>query len=259
MPPAPCQPLDDLSALRDQIDQMDDQIHDLLMRRIALVAQVAAIKGSSALIRPKREIEIIARLLQRHQGALPFVAVARIWREIIGAMTWIEGGLSGVMVQAAGLDRTARDHFGVIVPLSDVASPTEALALCRQHPARVAIMPWPHAGDDGWWQNLADPAAHGLQIIAKLPLLADDTAMPAALVAWCDTMPEKPARRLVVGDTAAAALLQQAGDRAHCLAFTQNSHLIDMAADLYHPSLAVTAIGSYTPPLQAPLRQQEAS
>lgn len=56
----------ELSAIRQQIDQLDDQLIDLFRQRLKLVEQVATIKAEKKLplLDPQREREIINRLTQ---------------------------------------------------------------------------------------------------------------------------------------------------------------------------------------------------
>ena len=93
-PSAP--PEDALAALRSEIDHLDDQLHDLVMRRADVVATLAAsrVKGGASPLRPGREAMILRRLLARHQGALPGGAVVRLWREIFGASSAMQGGFA---------------------------------------------------------------------------------------------------------------------------------------------------------------------
>ncbi|MEN9499161.1 MAG: hypothetical protein RIS83_980, partial [Pseudomonadota bacterium] len=71
---APAPPIADpaLQALRAEIDALDDAMHDLLMRRAAVVARMAASRaktGGGSPLRPGREAAVLRRLLGRHQGA----------------------------------------------------------------------------------------------------------------------------------------------------------------------------------------------
>ena len=82
-----------LQALRAEIDALDDAMHDLLMRRAAVVARMAASRaktGAGSPLRPGREAAVLRRLLGRHQGALSRGAVVRIWRHIFMAHTAIQ-------------------------------------------------------------------------------------------------------------------------------------------------------------------------
>ena len=80
-----------LDKLRKQIDDVDNRILDLLMQRTDVVEQIGSAKredsGNTDLsrslnMRPDREARLMRRLLDRHDGRLPEVVVARIWREV---------------------------------------------------------------------------------------------------------------------------------------------------------------------------------
>ena len=86
MPPADSA-IDDL---RRQIDEIDTHLHDLLMRRSGVVAQIGALKGNgdngrNGFFRPGREAVIIRRLVERHRGSLPRATIVRMWRELLSA------------------------------------------------------------------------------------------------------------------------------------------------------------------------------
>ena len=110
-----------LAALRAELDQLDDAMHDLLMRRAEVVGQVGSlgVKGRVPM-RPGREASIIRRLLGRHAGRLPPVGIVRIWRELICAHTALQRPL---LVAVCGRDgdgawsAAAREHFGALTPL----------------------------------------------------------------------------------------------------------------------------------------------
>ena len=80
--PDPHWTLDDL---RREIDEIDDEMHDLLMRRTTVVDAIGALKKSDGVpaIRPGREATILRRLITRHEGKFPRALVVRIWREIL--------------------------------------------------------------------------------------------------------------------------------------------------------------------------------
>src|SRR3546814_9754785 len=85
-------PKESLEDLRREIDTIDTRLHDLIMQRAALAGRISAAKGeaSMASIRPAREAEIMRRLAARHAGEFPRAALARIWRELISAITRIQ-------------------------------------------------------------------------------------------------------------------------------------------------------------------------
>ena len=73
--------------LRQQIDQLDDQLAGLLLQRLKLSSQVQEIKlrqGQSAYT-PQREAEILARL-QLKYPQIPIMAIETIYQTIFSWM-----------------------------------------------------------------------------------------------------------------------------------------------------------------------------
>jgi chorismate mutase len=158
-----------LPALRAELDRIDDAIHDLLMQRAEIVEHVA-LTGKPAAFRPGREAAIIRRLLARHRGALPPVALVRIWRELLAGTTAMQGGLSLAVCDpdhGAALTQLAREHFGALTPLRSYGSPGQALVDVSQGLASVAVLAYP-SEEDSWWVSLLhhEPRLH---VIARLP------------------------------------------------------------------------------------------
>jgi len=161
-------------------------MHDLLMRRAAVVSRMAASRakaGSGSPLRPGREAAVLRRLLGRHEGALSRGAVVRIWRHIFMAHTAIQGGFTAAVAassEGAPSLALAREHFGTQTPLTAFASPAQALAALSAGKASVAVLPAPSGeGEGAWWQSLEAPR---LCIVARLPFLADAARADAALV-----------------------------------------------------------------------------
>lgn len=163
-----------LKTLRRQIDETDNQLHDLLMRRAALVAEVGVAKQEehARVEVPVREAEILRRLLGRHSGKLPLGALVRLWRELMGAAIVMQADFS-VAVAAPDADPgiwdLARDHYGSQVPMTAYRSPNEVLRALAElrHDSGVIAAP---AGDsdEPWWRALAG-AVDGTCINARLP------------------------------------------------------------------------------------------
>ncbi len=158
-----------LPALRSELDRIDDAVHDLLMQRAEIVEQVAR-SGKPAAFRPGREASIIRRLLTRHHGALPPVAVVRMWRELLAGTTSMQGRFSlavGDPDPGTKLTHLAREHFGVLTPLLNCSGADQALAAVSQGDASVAVLPYP-SDRETWWVALLrrEPRLH---VIARLP------------------------------------------------------------------------------------------
>lgn len=184
---------DALAPLRAEIDGIDTEIHDLLMRRTRVVSDIAAAKkaeagnGAPALaMRPGREAAILRRLAERHEGPLPVGVVCGLWRAIITAKVSLQGPFEVIV---AGGDKIlplwdlARAHFGVEAPMRSAGTAVKALAEARGVEGLVVVVPAPEQSD--WWPVLASLQTDELRIVARLPFVADDgdeAAGPKAVV-----------------------------------------------------------------------------
>ena len=179
-----------LAALRDEIDEIDNTIHDLLMRRMALANRISETKRAQgvtgALLRPAREAAILRRLMARHQGPFPFPVIVRIWSEIMSATLFAEGGFAvSVFTVEEPSDESrfpdlARVHFGAETPLLAARTESGVLRGVRDGKASVGVLPVPAdamSGDVGvsaepWWLTLAVSDEERPMIVSRLPWLA---------------------------------------------------------------------------------------
>jgi chorismate mutase / prephenate dehydratase len=169
--------LSSLDSLRRQIDELDDRLHDLIMRRAELVEAVGGAKrdGQVAPFRPGREAQILRRLVARHRGRFPPAALVRLWREMLGGTVAMQAPLSiAVCVEAWDL---ARDHFGTLAPILGLDGADDVIAAVVEGSVTVGVLPLlddePVA--DPWWLTFTDSdTAH---IIARLPFGSLGNAM----------------------------------------------------------------------------------
>ena len=77
----------DLGRLRQQIDDLDDEILRLLNQRMLLVQQISAVKHQAGKdpLDLTREQSIFRRLARENRGPLPWGAVKKIFGEILAA------------------------------------------------------------------------------------------------------------------------------------------------------------------------------
>jgi chorismate mutase/prephenate dehydratase len=122
-----------LQQLRDQIDQIDDQLLDLFNRRAACAVAVAEVKRNAIegpgdainFFRPDREAQVIQRFKSKNPGPLSDDEVGRLVREVMSACLALEQplkiaylGPEGTFTQSAALK-----HFGhsvSTVPMSSI-------------------------------------------------------------------------------------------------------------------------------------------
>ena len=108
---------DALTALRQRIDAIDQQLLDLLSARARAAQEVAAVKttcGDAHFYRPEREAQVLRTVKERNPGPLAGEEMARLFREIMSACLALEQpikvaflGPEGTFTQAA-----AAKHFG---------------------------------------------------------------------------------------------------------------------------------------------------
>jgi chorismate mutase / prephenate dehydratase len=165
----------DLADLRRRIDAIDDQMHDLLIERAEIVAQVAASKrgGDVAFYQPAREAQILRRLAARHHGILPVAPVLRIWREMLAATVRLETPFAVAVfapMEAHGLWDLARDHYGSYTPILACRSSREVIHAVIEGNTTVGILPMLEEDEpDPWWPHLVSQNDNAPRVIARLP------------------------------------------------------------------------------------------
>lgn len=163
-----------LDDLRRQIDEIDNAIHDLLMRRTELARQIGLAKGQGAVfMRPGREARVLRRLVARHAGPFPKPVITRIWREIISVFTRLQGPFAAAAFapeSGSDLSGLTRDHFGSLTPITRFGSEMGVLRAVSSGKANIGVLPLPEA-DRGtpWWPKLARNGKASPKIIARLP------------------------------------------------------------------------------------------
>lgn len=168
-----------LDEIRQKIDALDTRIHETLMERAELVLNIGEEKRKNniEIVQPAREARMIRRLLERHKGALPEMAVVRIWRELVGAVSLLQTGLKVVVADSEEHPDywdQAKDYFGSCLPMSRIFSPLAAIKAVREGQATFAVVPYPHDGPDNedenpWWECLEPDTESALNIIVRLP------------------------------------------------------------------------------------------
>jgi monofunctional chorismate mutase len=86
----------DLKQLRQEIDDLDNQILRLLNQRMLLVEEIAALKNKAGrdAMDLNREQAIFRRLASQNQGPLAWGAVKKIFGEILAASRDIQSRLA---------------------------------------------------------------------------------------------------------------------------------------------------------------------
>ncbi|MFV2093078.1 MAG: chorismate mutase, partial [Hyphomicrobiales bacterium] len=174
-----------LDDIRAEIDQIDDELHELIVRRTALARDVWNAKGGGvhdealAVLRPAREAAMLARLARRHRGDMPLATLWRIWRAFIIANIRVQAPFD-VFVGGNGASSEcwdlARGHFGFETGMHQLPSADEAIAAARAG-VGVAVLPMTDIGTCA--RRLVEC---GLPVFAALPQIGPLEAAPRALV-----------------------------------------------------------------------------
>jgi chorismate mutase len=174
-----------LAELRQEIDRIDEAMHQLLIERSENIDRLIAVKRSSetgSAFRPAREAEMMRRLVKRHKGILPLDTVESIWRVIISTFTYVQAPFSVHADLSAGdalMRDSARFHFGFTVPFiphMGAAAVVAAVSASKGDLGLVPAIAVPGAG--AWWSALEFDTAP--KIIARLPFI-ERPDHPAAL------------------------------------------------------------------------------
>ena len=158
MSPLPPLTSDELSALRGRLDVVDTELQKLLQERFAIAEVIGKTKGpNEPIIRPDREVEVIANRLVALEGAMPPATLVHIWRVLIGSSCAVQRPFQ---VHAAGSIEAARYLYG---PVDMMRWPTAsaAVAALAERPDDVAVVP----DADRWWMKPF--TAH---VFARVPL-----------------------------------------------------------------------------------------
>lgn len=190
-----------IDMLRTQIDQIDDQLLDLILRRMRVTGGIAEVKalaaGTEFGFRAGREAEILRRVLARAGNEVSPAIVTQIWRALIGESLLRQGLADIALAPGAGADSVrlreiARCYFGFSAPVRLAGADGDvraALIRAAETEGVIAIAPWPGANGNGqWWSMLIESRFADLRIAGGWPLFTSE-GPEAAFVARAGLSP----------------------------------------------------------------------
>lgn len=150
-----------LAEIRREIDRIDDELLELIERRLSYVLAVAEVKQSVAaaalLLRPAREEAVLSRLADR-SAALRHDTIAILWRELMGVSLQAQRRTELVLHaprQPIRVTDATRQRFGCAAPAVIATEPHEAIEAARQREAVAVIELDSHSR---WWAELFNDA-----------------------------------------------------------------------------------------------------
>lgn len=138
----------ELRSIRDRIDAIDRDIHDLLNERAKYAQQVGKSKRSEGLstadfYKPEREAQVLRQALERNKGPLRNEEIARLFREIMSACLAQQEPLKVAFLGPEGTfsQQAALKHFGHSVRALPLAAIGEVFEEVQAGHADFGIVP----------------------------------------------------------------------------------------------------------------------
>ena len=185
-----------LTALRADIDRIDEAMHRLLMERGEIIARLIEVKRTAetgSAFRPAREADMMRRLVERHHGILPLDTAESILRVIIATFTYVQAPYrvhADLSTGEAAMRDSARFHFGFTVPFQGHLGIAGVIAALARNPGDLGLVPAATPAGGAWWTALEEPDAP--KIIARLPFV-ERADHPAGLPVFAIARPHPDA------------------------------------------------------------------
>jgi chorismate mutase len=179
-------PRSEVERLRAAIDALDDQILELVVKRMDVAQGMAQAKGASTPVRPAREVAILRRLFARAPLGTDQDAIFDVWRGLIAANIRKQGSLDiwvGGVGDTLRLFDLARRQYSAVTRIHRAEDPRAAVMRAVEADRVLAVAPFPgSSGPGAWWPILAETKLHNVSIIAALPMKKDSDDEPEAAV-----------------------------------------------------------------------------
>lgn len=251
---------EELGKLRDEIDEVDQQIQHLINRRARCAQKVAEVKehfstqGESVVFyRPEREAQVLHKVMQRNEGPLPAEGVARLFREIMSQCLALEEpmkiaylGPEGTFTQQAALK-----HFGHAVQCQSQASIADVFREVEAGGANFGVVPVENSTEGVITHTLDSFVGSNLHICGEVALrihhhflLKNETVKPLRVYSHAQSLAQcrqwldanwPDIERIAVSSNAEAARRAQEEDGAAAIAS-------EAAAELYHLNIVTANI-----------------
>lgn len=185
-----------LLQLRSQIDEIDNQIINLLNKRIDVIEEVSSYKkniGEKFFIKSAREADMIKALVSKANSRIPKSTIVNIWRKIITSANCLEQNLKIAIHNPNKIidyGYLVREYYGDFVPLIFHDSVNNIVLEIENDQAQIGIFVLPNNNEnktENWWINLANNQS-GIKVFAKIPFIGESAYN---LVAVAKKTPEK--------------------------------------------------------------------
>ncbi|MDF1762615.1 MAG: prephenate dehydratase, partial [Oleibacter sp.] len=140
----------ELDRLRQQIDNIDQEIQELINQRALCAQHVAEVKQKYAepgetvvFYRPEREAQVLRKVMERNEGPLPDESMARLFREIMSQCLALEEPLTVAYLGPEGTftQQAAVKHFGHAVSCQKKVSIGDVFREVASGAANYGVVP----------------------------------------------------------------------------------------------------------------------
>lgn len=240
-----------LDSIRREIDEIDDSLLALLMRRIAATGRVRAMKSADggmpvSPLRPAREAQIIRRLMARADGTLDPATLVRLWRVILSSSVQAQASVTLHADEALSASPSLRDiitsHFPGL-PLASHSGADEAISTLAARPLDLAIV----ATSSDWAAAVSGTGPREPQVIGALPAAAAKGAPSLLVIGIVAPQASGDDITLVISDRE----LPATGGPARCWSVRSGPvHVTGLAGFLTRDSAAFRALADQQPGLR---------
>lgn len=166
-----------LEQFRLDIDAIDSELFQLILKRADIVKQVGELKDkydqTHVKIRPAREARQLKNIYEKFADSpFPEASAIMIWRHLINGSLMVESPLRvQTLAQPQALPDYAREYFGCYAHLDYVENSEILLQRLNNDEIDIALFPMPALDSkDFWWLELALPE-NKLKVFLEFPYL----------------------------------------------------------------------------------------
>jgi len=161
-----------LQSLREQIDQLDDELLTLVNQRAGLAQQIGHLKEDGTVFRPEREAQVVKRLQAANNGPLSNDAVAQLFTEVMSQCRALESPTTVAYLGPAGTfsETAAFKRFGRAVNGHPCASIDEVFREVASGTAQYGMVPVENSSEGAIGRTLDLLLQSDLQVCGELML-----------------------------------------------------------------------------------------
>lgn len=169
---------DQLLQFRQDIDLIDNQILDLLIKRADIVKCVKTLKeenNDKFFVKSAREADMIRELIKKSGNRIPDELILNIWRKIISFSNYFEQKINIALhnpEKNSNFERILRSYYNDSMPIVELDNSATIFKDLETGKFQIAYFALPKENNDqynNWWINLANSQS-GIRVFVKIPL-----------------------------------------------------------------------------------------